>query len=207
MYRKYIKRLIGLLFSIAGLPIFAVIFLIVAPIIVLEDKGPVFYNAPRLGRNGEIYKMFKFRSMKVNAPDLRNEDGSTYNGDNDPRVTKVGKILRKTSLDEIPQLLNILKGDMALIGPRPDLPDALSVYQPGEEKKLSVLPGITGYSQAYHRNLIDLHDRFREDVYYAEHLTFGMDVKIFFKTIQTVLLRKGVYRDETGKKIVEKKQN
>ncbi len=206
MYRKYMKRFIGLFFSIIGLPIFAVIFIIVAPLIVLEDKGPVFYNAPRLGRNGKIYKMFKFRSMKVNAPDLRNEDGSTYNGDNDFRVTKVGKILRKTSIDETPQLLNVLKGDMALIGPRPDLPDALSIYRPGEEKKLSVLPGITGYSQAYHRNSIDLHDRFKEDVYYAEHLTFGMDVKIFFQTIKTVLLRKGVYRDETGRKIAEKKQ-
>lgn len=206
MYRKYIKRLLGLLLSIVCLPIFFIIFIIVAPIIVLEDRGPVFYNAPRLGRNGKIYKMFKFRSMKVNAPDLRNEDGSTYNGDDDSRVTRIGKILRKMSIDETPQLLNILKGDMALIGPRPDLPDALSIYQPGEEKKLSVLPGITGYSQAYHRNLIDLHDRFKEDVYYVEHLTFSMDVKIFFQTIRTVLLHKGIYRDEVGKRIVEKRQ-
>lgn len=204
MYRRYIKRLLGLLLAIIGLPFFIIIFVIVAPIIVLEDRGPVFYNAPRLGKNGKVFKMFKFRSMKVNAPDFRNEDGSTYNGDNDPRVTRIGRIMRKTSVDEIPQLLNIIKGDMALIGPRPDLPDALDIYLPGEGKKLSVPPGITGYSQAYHRNLIDLHDRFKEDVYYAEHVSFGLDVKIFIQTIKTVLLRKGIYRDESGKQVTEK---
>jgi lipopolysaccharide/colanic/teichoic acid biosynthesis glycosyltransferase len=94
---------------------------------------------------------------------------------------------------------------MSLIGPRPDLPDAVEIYRDGEEKKLSVLPGITGYSQAYHRNLIDLHERFAEDVYYAEHVSFALDVKIFFQTIKTVLLRKGVYREESGKTVVEKK--
>lgn len=205
MYRKYIKRLLGILLSVIGLPFFGIIFIMVAPLITLEDKGSIFYNAPRLGKNGKIYKMFKFRSMKVNAPDLRNEDGSTYNGDDDPRVTRIGRFMRKTSIDETPQLLNVLRGEMAIIGPRPDLPDALDVYLPGEEKKLSVLPGITGYSQAYHRNLIDLHDRFKEDVYYAENVSFVLDVKIFIQTIKTVLLRKGIYRDETGKVITEKR--
>ena len=205
MYKKYIKRWLDLMISIIGLPFFAIVFIILAPIIVLEDKGSVFYNASRLGRNGKVFKMFKFRSMKVNAPDLRNEDGSTYNSDNDPRVTKIGRIMRKTSLDEVPQILNILRGEMSLIGPRPDLEDALEVFQGDEIEKLSVRPGITGYSQAYHRNQIDLHDRFKEDVYYAKNVSFMLDLKIFFQTIRTVLLRKGVYRDETGRMVTEKK--
>lgn len=206
MYKKYIKRILGILFSLIGLPFFLIILFVVAPLIVIEDKGPIFYNAPRLGKNGKVYKMFKFRSMKVNAPDLRNEDGTTYNAEDDPRVTKIGKVLRKTSLDETPQLLNVLIGDMAFIGPRPDLIDALNEYRPGEEKKLTVLPGITGYSQANHRNLIDIHDRFAEDVYYAEHVSFSMDVKILFKTIKTVLFREGVYRNESGHVVSEKRQ-
>lgn len=143
--------------------------------------------------------------MRVNAPDLRNEDGSTYNGEDDPRVTKTGKFMRKTSLDEVPQILNILKGEMSLIGPRPDLVDALEVFQGDEELKLSVRPGITGYSQAYHRNEIDLHERFKEDVYYAKNVSFSLDTRIFFQTIKTVLLKKGIYRDETGRTITEKR--
>lgn len=205
MYKLYVKRILDIFIALIGLPFFCIIFLVVAPMIYLTDKGPIFYNAPRLGKNKKIFKMYKFRSMKVNAPDLRNEDGSTYNGDDDPRVTRIGRIMRKTSIDEIPQILNILKGDMSLIGPRPDLPDALEIFLPGEERKLSVLPGITGYSQAYHRNLIDLHERFAEDVYYAEHVSFLLDIKIFFLTIKTVLLRKGIYRDEMGKQITERK--
>ena len=203
MYGKFVKRLLDILIALIGLPFFALIFIFIAPFIVIEDKGPVFYNAPRLGRGKKVFKMYKFRSMRVNAPDLRNEDGSTYNGDEDPRVTKIGRFIRKTSLDETPQILNILKGDMSLIGPRPDLPDALEVYRGDEDQKLNVRP--TGYSQAYHRNSIDLHERFKEDVYYANNVSFLLDVKIFFRTISTVLLRKGVYRDEEGKTITEKK--
>lgn len=196
MYRKYVKRLLGLLLAIAGLPIFVMIFMIVAPIIVLEDRGPVFYNAPRLGRNGKIYKMYKFRSMRVNAPDLRNEDGTTFNSENDPRVTKIGRILRKTSLDETPQLLNVLIGNMSFIGPRPDLPGAeREIYRPGDEIKLTVNPGITGFSQAYYRNSSTLDQRFDGDVYYAENLSFLLDLKILLKTVMTVFTRENVYRN------------
>nr|MCR5517775.1 sugar transferase [Lachnospiraceae bacterium] len=168
MYKSFVKRILGLLLSIIGLPFFVVIFIVVAPLIVIEDRGPIFYNAPRLGRNGKTYKMYKFRSMKVNAPDLRNEDGTTYNSEDDPRVTKIGKFLRKTSLDETPQLLNVLIGNMAFIGPRPDLPGAdKTAYRPGDEVKLTVNPGITGYSQAYYRNSSTLDQRFNGAVYYA----------------------------------------
>ena len=128
MYKKFLKRLFDLLLSFLGIPFFAILYLIVAPLIYLEDKGPVFYSGERIGQNGKLFKMHKFRSMKVNAPDIRLADGSTYNGTDDPRVTKIGRILRETSIDEIPQLLNILKGEMSLIGPRPDPPDWIDKY-------------------------------------------------------------------------------
>lgn len=118
MYEKYIKRLIDFIIALVGLPFFAVIFIIVAPIIYLEDKGPIFYVSDRLGYKTKTFKMFKFRSMKVNAPDLRNADGSTYNSETDSRLTKIGKILRKASIDETPQLFNVLIGDMSIVGER-----------------------------------------------------------------------------------------
>ena len=130
--------------------------------------------------------------MKVNAPDVRLKDGSTYNGDDDPRVTKLGKFIRKTSLDEIPQILNVLKGDMSLIGPRPDPLDWLDKYKEEEKVFLNVRPGITGYNQAYFRNSADAQEKIDNDVYYAKNISFVLDVKIIFKTIKTVLFRENV---------------
>lgn len=198
MYKHFFKRLLDILLCLVALPFFLLLLLILGPMIYLEDRGPIFYNAPRLGRNGTTFLMYKFRSMYVNAPDIRNDDGTTYNSENDPRVTKIGRFIRKTSLDEIPQILNVLKGEMSLIGPRPDLPDAPdTVYQEEDFKKLAVRPGITGYSQAYYRNEIGLAERFRQDVFYAENVSFWLDIKIFFKTIAMVLGRKGIYRNKT----------
>ena len=117
MYRNYVKRLFDLAFAIVLLPVWALILVIVGPMIYFEDRGPVFYNAPRLGRNGKVFIMYKFRSMKVNSPDLRNADGSTFNAKDDPRLTRIGRFLRETSIDETPQILNVIKGDMSLIGP------------------------------------------------------------------------------------------
>ena len=122
MYKKCIKRVIDFTLSVIGMPVFLLSFIIVAPIIFISDRGPVFYNANRIGKKGKTFKMYKYRSMNVNAPDIRLNDGSTYNSENDPRVTKVGRILRKTSIDELPQILNVFWGDMSLIGPRPNLP-------------------------------------------------------------------------------------
>lgn len=161
--------------------------------IKISDKGPVFYNAPRLGKNGKIFKMFKFRSMKVNAPDIRNPDGSTFNSEEDPRLTRVGKFIRKTSIDELPQIINILKGEMSFIGPRPDLPEHIEIYVGNDIRKLEVCPGITGYSQAYFRNSISFQERLRNDIYYIDHLTFMMDCKVFFKTIVSILGAKNIY--------------
>jgi len=193
MYKSYIKRLFDLLFSLIGLPFFAVVFAVLAPIIHFADKGPVFYNADRIGYKGKIYKMFKFRSMKVNAPDIRNSDGSTFNSEDDPRVTKIGRILRKTSLDEIPQLLNVLKGDMSVIGPRPNLPSVPYEQLPEiERKRLDVRPGITGYNQAYFRNSVSSEEKFKNDVKYVENISFCFDVKILFHTIKSVLKRENI---------------
>lgn len=202
MYPKFFKRLIDIAISIIAFPIFILIFIILAPIIHFTDGGPVFYKGKRLGKEGKIFEMYKFRSMYVNSPDIRNKDGTTFSGEHDQRVTKIGRFIRKTSLDETAQILNILKGDMALIGPRPDLVDALEIYSEEEKKKLKCRPGITGYSQAYYRNEIDLHERFKMDVYYAENISFLLDVKIFIRTIITVLSHKGIYRNKEGCTII-----
>jgi lipopolysaccharide/colanic/teichoic acid biosynthesis glycosyltransferase len=195
MYRKYFKRIFDFVLALVALPFWFIILIIIGPTIYIQDKGPIFYNAERLGKDGRIFKMYKFRSMKVNAPDLRNEDGSTFNSENDPRLTKIGRFIRKTSIDETPQILNIIKGDMSLIGPRPDLPDAIDIYSDIEIQKLNVRPGITGYSQAYTRNSSSLKEKFAQDVYYVRNICLFLDIKIIFKTVETVILRKNVYRD------------
>lgn len=195
MYKHFLKRLLDILISLVALPVLLVALAVFAPIIYFTDKGPVFYNAPRVGKDGKLFKMFKFRSMYVNAPDIRLADGSTYNGEDDPRVTPVGRFIRKTSIDELPQILNILLGHMSLIGPRPDPPDWLDRYPEDIKVFLTVRPGITGYSQAYFRNSADGAEKMRNDAYYATHCTFWMDVKIFFKTIATVLLGENTFKD------------
>ena len=193
MYKKFFKRVIDILIALPALSVFCAAFIVFAPIIYFTDKGPVFYVAPRRGRNGKNFNMIKFRSMYVNSPVLHNPDGSTLTSDKDPRVTKVGRIMRKTSVDELPQFINVLKGDMSIVGPRPCL-----TSRPYEELSdlrktaLRVRPGITGYSQAYFRNSIPQEEKFKNDAYYAEHVSFGFDVKIFFKTIASVLGRKNI---------------
>jgi lipopolysaccharide/colanic/teichoic acid biosynthesis glycosyltransferase len=193
MYKLFFKRFIDIVCGLLGCIIFAVAFIFVAPIIHFTDKGPVFYNAERRGKNGKTFKMYKFRSMYVNSPNLKNADGSTYNSDDDPRVTKIGKIMRKTSVDELPQFINVLKGDMSMIGPRPTLATKpFSECDPETIKRYDVRPGITGYSQAYFRNSITQQEKFKYDCYYAENVSFVMDVKILFKTAMSVLKRENI---------------
>lgn len=199
MYKKYIKRLLDLMFSILALPFFLTILIIIGPITYFQDKGSIFYNAPRLGKNGKVFIMFKFRSMKMNAPDIRNEDGSTFNAENDPRLTRIGKFIRKTSLDETPQLLNIIKGDMSIIGPRPDLPEHLKLYKGNESRKLEVRPGVTGFNQAYYRNTIPWKERIKNDIFYIDNLSLWMDIKVFFKTVVSVLKREDVFVEQRSK--------
>lgn len=193
MYRKFLKRKFDLILAFIVFPFWLFILLIIGPIIYLQDKGPIFYNAPRLGKEGRIFKMYKFRTMKLGAPDLRNEDGSTFNSKDDPRLTKIGKFIRKTSLDETPQILNIIKGDMSIIGPRPDLPEHLELYNGDEARKLEIKPGITGFNQAYYRNTIPWKERIQNDIYYIDHLTMWLDIKIFLDTAKSVLKRENVF--------------
>lgn len=191
----FFKRLFDILFSLLILPFLCVLTIILAPIIYFNDKGSIFYNAKRIGKNGKLFKMLKFRSMYVNSPDIRLKDGSTYNGDDDPRVTPIGRILRQTSIDELPQFINVLFGQMSLIGPRPDPPDWLDKYPPNIRVFLTVRPGITGYNQAYYRNSTNGVEKMENDAYYAEHYSFMMDLKIFFKTIEIVMRQENIYKD------------
>lgn len=193
MYKGFGKRFLDIILSLMLMPFILIIILIFGILIKLEDGGPIFYLGERLGKNKKIFKMYKLRSMKINAPDIRNEDGSTFNSDNDPRLLKIGSFIRKFSVDELPQIINVLIGDMSFVGPRPDLPEHINYYEGNEIKKLEVLPGITGYNQAYFRNSTEWKERLKYDVLYVEKKSFILDVKIIFKTIETVVLRKGVF--------------
>ena len=209
MIFRFFKRLFDIVLSLIALPFVLLIILIFAPIIYFTDRGPVFYNAPRLGRKGKVFKMYKLRSMKVNSPNLLNADGSTYNAANDPRVTAVGRFMRKTSIDEIPQFLNVLKGDMSFIGPRAHMTSSYKGYELLDEphkKRLEVRPGITGYSQAYYRNSATSAQKMENDVYYVDHLSLALDVKIIFKTVASVLKRENIYVTSDGAKTAEEKK-
>ncbi len=201
MYKHYIKRLLDIILSLIALPFVLLSFIFCAPMIYFTDKGPVFYNAPRRGMNGKPFTMYKYRSMYVNSPVLKNADGSTYSGDDDPRVTKFGRIMRKLSIDELPQILNVLKGDMSFVGPRPTL--VTGNYEEFDEvrkKRLTVRPGITGYSQAYFRNSITQEEKRVNDCYYADNVSFLFDVKILIQTALSVLGSKNINYQESIKK-------
>lgn len=195
MYQYFFKRLFDIVGSLIILPFVLLEIILFAPIIWLTDKGPVFYNAMRAGKDYKPFKMFKLRSMYVNSPDLKNADGSTFNSDSDPRVTPIGRIMRMTSLDEFPQFLNILFGHMSFIGPRPKLwkeGKQLGEMDENHRKSYSVKPGVTGYAQAYYRNSITQDEKFKWDAYYADNLTMWMDIKILFRTVWSVMARKNI---------------
>jgi lipopolysaccharide/colanic/teichoic acid biosynthesis glycosyltransferase len=199
IYDRYVKRLLDIIIAIIGLPIVGIHMLIFAPIIRGQDNGPVFYNAPRIGKGARQFVMYKYRTMHVNAPDLKEPDGSTYNAPDDPRQTKIGVLLRRTSMDEFPQLLNVLKGDMSFIGPRPDLLEETELYQGEESLKLLVRPGISGYAQVYGRNAIPWRTRLALDVWYVKNQSFWLDLKIFVRTFAAVFAQKDIYQSELGK--------
>ncbi len=207
MIYKFFKRLFDICVSLVALPFVLLVILIFAPIIFLADRGPVFYNAYRVGKNGKLFKMFKLRSMKVNAPDIRNADGSTYNSKNDPRVTKIGRFMRKTSIDELPQIINVFIGDMSFIGPRPATPKILENITDLQKERLKVRPGITGYTQMMYRNSAQGELRYAADKYYVENMSFKLDVTILFKTVWKVLKRENIYNtgsvDEKAQEVIQ----
>ncbi len=192
MYKHFFKPLFDFFLALTALPFILLLCIPVAIAIKADDRGPVFYCGKRIGRNGKPFKMVKFRTMKVNAPDIRLNDGSTYNSDDDDRVTKVGKFLRKTSIDELPQIFNILKFQMSFIGPRPDPVDWLEKYADDERDFLKLRPGVTGYNQAYFRNSADGQQKIDNDNYYYKHISLWFDIKIFFKTFICVVKKENV---------------
>ena len=203
MYKKFLKRLFDILISILFLIPLSIIFIIVSVAIFIEDRGPIIYSGERLGKNGKVFKMYKFRSMVINAEELKAElesqnemSGPMFKMKDDPRITKIGKFIRKTSIDELPQIINVLLGDMSIIGPRASLSNSLSVYSSDELDKLKVRPGITGYSQAYFRNSLSSREKRLKDAWYANNVSLWLDIKILFKTFSTVLLRKGLYTND-----------
>ncbi|ANZ99495.1 UDP-phosphate galactose phosphotransferase [Carnobacterium divergens] len=193
---KVIKRILDFILSIVCLPFIVIIILIFGTLIKIEDRGSIFYFADRIGKNGKIFKMFKFRSMIEDAPDLRMEDGSTFNSADDSRVTKMGKFMRKTSIDEVPQILNVLIGDMSFIGPRPDSAMWIDNYTEEERIIHTVPPGISGYNQVINRNAVSTKEKLQNDIYYVNNMNFWLDMKIVFLTIKTILFSKNVFREE-----------
>ena len=202
MYRNCFKRVFDIIGSLILMPFVLLEILILAPLIWITDRGPVFYNATRAGRNYKPYKMFKLRSMYVNSPDLRNSDGSTYSSDDDARVTPIGRILRKASLDEFPQLINVLLGQMSLVGPRPKLwrsDRKVEEMDENRRKSYSVRPGVTGYAQAYYRNSITQEEKFKWDAYYADNVSLWLDIKILWQTVISVACRKNINTAQADK--------
>lgn len=183
MYKHFFKRFFDIVFSFLGLIIAAIPMLIIAIAIKIDSKGPVIFKQERLGKNGKVFKILKFRSMCVGAE----QTGSgVYSGKGDTRVTKVGKLLRKTSLDEIPQLLSVLKGDMSFIGPRPPLtyhPWPLGNYTDEQKRMFDVRPGITGWAQINGRKDVEWNKRITLNVWYVDHVSMWLDIKILFKTV------------------------
>ncbi len=187
MYKRHLKRCISIFGAIMALLIVGWLILLVAVILHFANKGAgVFFTQERPGKDAKIYKVLKFKTMT----DERDAEGKLL--PDEKRLTKVGKIVRSLSIDELPQLINILKGDMSFIGPRPWKVEYLPLYSPEQMRRHEVRPGISGWAQVNGRNAISFTKRLEYDIYYVDHLTFGLDVKIFFMTIFKVFKREGI---------------
>lgn len=184
------KRGIDIIGAGSGLLLLSPVIAIVACAVKFTSKGPIFFSQKRVGKNGQIFDMYKFRSMVVNAEELKEKlahqnemSGPMFKMKDDPRVTKVGKFIRKTSLDELPQLWNVLKGDMSLVGPRPSLPKEVKQFEKWMFRRLTVKPGLTCYWQVSGRNNIDFEDWMKLDISYVEDRNLWIDIKLIFKTV------------------------
>lgn len=198
---RFVKRTFDILISGLSLIILSPIFLLIALLIKIDSKGKVFYKHKRIGKNGETIYLYKFRSMYSDSkerleellkdPKIRKEWEENYKLDNDPRITKIGDFLRKTSLDELPQLLNILNGDMSIVGPRPVIEDELEKYGLYKQKFLSVTPGLTGWWACNGRSCTSYQDRMKLELYYVDHRSIKLDLKVIYKTFISVIKRDG----------------
>ena len=203
MYQNYVKRILDIFLSVFALIVLAIPMLFIALLIKIDSPGPVIFKQERLGRNGKVYKMYKFRSMCIGA---EHTGSGVYSGKNDNRVTKVGRIIRATSTDELPQLINIIKGDMSIIGFRSPLtyhPWKWEEYTENQKKMFEVRPGLSGWAQIHGRKNVEWNERIALNVWYAENVSFVLDVKILFLTIIKVI--KNEDNESKGKTV--KRQN
>jgi len=190
----FIKRLIDFFGSLLGVILISPILLIIALIIKITSRGPVFFKQERLGKDGKTFNIFKFRTMVVNAEKIG--DGLFVKTEQDNRITKIGKLLRATSLDELPQLWNVIVGDMSLVGPRPPVPQHPHKYEEYtdiQRKRFEMKPGMTGLTQVTVRNSVPWDERIPVDVEYVEKFNVWLDIKILFKTIQKIFVRESIY--------------
>lgn len=185
----FLKRAIDIIGSLCGLILLSPVLIITGILIKLESKGPIIFVQKRVGINGQEFNMYKFRSMVVNAEELKEKlkaknemSGPMFKIKDDPRITKIGKFIRKTSIDELPQLINVFKGDMSLVGPRPSLPKEVEEFEPWMRKRLDVKPGLTCYWQVSGRNNIDFENWMKLDIKYVEERNIILDIKLIFKT-------------------------
>ena len=194
---KYIKRAMDFLVAVILLTVLSPLMLLAATLIAVNRDGTILFKQKRPGKDGKIFTVYKFRTMSTALIDRNGKELSDFE-----RMTKIGKILRKTSIDELPQLFNIIKGDMSFIGPRPLLTEYLGLYSPEQMRRHEVLPGISGWAQVNGRNTLTWEQKFAYDIYYVDHYSFLMDMKIFFKTIENVLRQDGINseNDNTMKK-------
>ncbi|WPO82007.1 sugar transferase [Chryseobacterium sp. JJR-5R] len=189
MYKNFFKRLIDFFVALIGFLLLSPFFILATAGLFLANHGKPFFFQKRPGKNGKIFSILKFKTMN----DKRDADGNLLS--DAQRLTPVGAFVRKTSLDELPQLINVLKGDMSLIGPRPLLPEYLSLYNEFQSRRHEVRPGITGWAQVNGRNSISWQKKFEYDVWYVDHLSLSLDLKIFFLTIKKVFIREGIYQE------------
>ena len=183
MYKNFLKRLIDIVLSLGGIMVLGVPMLVIAIAIKIDSKGPVLFKQKRVGKNGKVFDIYKFRSMCVGAEKM---EGGVYSGKGDARVTRVGKILRSTSLDELPQFFNLIKGDMSLVGPRPPLtyhPWPWEQYTDEQRRMFAVRPGITGWAQVNGRKAVEWNRRIELNVWYVDNVSLWLDIKILFMTV------------------------
>lgn len=186
LYRNCIKRILDLVLALIGIVLLSPVIGVVAVLVRVKLGSPVIYKQPRPGKNGKVFYLYKFRSMT----DARDENGELL--PDEIRITDFGMKLRSTSLDELPELINIIKGDMALVGPRPLLVQYLPLYNETQARRHEVRPGFTGYAQVNGRNSISWEEKFDKDVFYVDHISFWEDLKIIIQTIKVVLVRDGI---------------
>ncbi len=186
----FFKRFIDVIGAFLGLVVLSPIILIISILIKLDSNGPILFSQDRVGKDKKVFKMYKFRSMVVNAEELKSKlkeqnemSGPMFKMKEDPRVTKIGKFIRKTSIDELPQLINVIKGEMSLVGPRPSLPKEVEQFEPWMMERFQVKPGLTCYWQVYGRNDIDFEDWMKLDIKYVQERNIFIDLKLIFKTV------------------------